>query len=155
MKNLCPWPIADLLPHAGPAILIDSVLNWTDEAVEVSLKIAPGVRFFVAGRGVPVHVGLEYMAQACGAYAGLLAKEGNGAVKIGFLLGTRDFESSIAWFPPDASLVIEAKKVFQQDNMGSFVCRILCNGIESATAQLTVYQPDDPASILTPKDNER
>ena len=145
----CHYDIIDLLPHRPPAVLLDRVISWDDAGIETEVQIRPGIPYFVEGQGVPAHVGLEYMAQCCGAYSGLLSKENNLPIQLGFLLGTRNFHSTTAWFSPGVTLVIRAREVFSHDRMGYFSCRILWDGNEIASAELNVYQPDDPSVILS------
>ena len=64
------------------------------ESIVARVTIRPDGLFFQPGRGVPSHVALEWMAQACAAFGGSEALDEGGAVKIGFLLGTRDFRAS-------------------------------------------------------------
>jgi len=139
----CRHPIADLLPHAPPMVLLDSVLGWDKDRLVAAVAIRPGIPFFQPGRGVPAHVGIEYMAQACGAYAGLEALESGERVRIGFLLGTRRYVANVDWFEEDRQLAVSVVEVFRDGSMGVFDCTILSEGHELATAQLNVYQPDE------------
>lgn len=70
----CPYPIAALLPHAAPMVLLDRVTAWDDDGLTASVTITPATQFATPDRGVAAHIGVEWMAQACGAFAGLQAK---------------------------------------------------------------------------------
>lgn len=142
------YKVEDLLPHAHPAILIDSVVNWLPQEVTASVTITPNSPFFVNGKGVPAHVGIEYMAQTCGVYSGILSKKNGVPIRMGFLLGTRNFQATVPWFSLGSTLIIQAKELFNHEMMGSFSCKIQLNGDNVATAELSVYQPDDPFPIL-------
>lgn len=133
--------IADLLPHASPMILLDEVLSWEEGKITTTVTISKNSKFFIAGSGVPAHVGLEYMAQTCGAYAGLSGLKNGLPVRMGFLLGTRNFSANIEWFREGDRLLISAQEVLRQEQMGVFDCNITLNGEEVAYAKLTVYQP--------------
>lgn len=137
--------IVDLLPHGPPMVLLDAVIDEATGSLTTGLTIRPDSRFVVAGAGVPVHVGIEYMAQTCGAFAGLEAHHSGLPVRLGFLLGTRRYQSSVSWLPVGWRLTVTADLVFREGQMGVFDCRIRHAGAEIATAQITVYQPDDPA----------
>jgi predicted hotdog family 3-hydroxylacyl-ACP dehydratase len=139
----CPYPIAELLPHEPPMVLLDTVTGWMPGGLEAAVDIHPASPFHEPGRGVPAHVGIEYMAQACGAYAGLEAKEAGQPVRIGFLLGTRRYHCSVSWFKTGERLTVSISEVLRQGPMGVFDCRIGVAGNEVATARLNVYQPDD------------
>jgi predicted hotdog family 3-hydroxylacyl-ACP dehydratase len=134
-----------LVPHAGPMVLLDRVISADEERLCAEVSIRPDSMFCTA-EGVGAWVGLEYMAQAVGAYAGYVAHLRGEAVKIGFLLGTRRFDCDRPYFSVGTRLQIHIKRVFQSENgMGSFECRIDDGAGEIARATLTVYQPADGA----------
>jgi predicted hotdog family 3-hydroxylacyl-ACP dehydratase len=141
----CRYAIAELLPHKPPMILLDALLEYDDERAMAVVTIRES-SLFLQPDGVPVHVGLEYMAQACGAYAGALARDQDDDVKIGFMLGTRRYETHVPCFRIDDRLNVSVKVVYRDGQMGAFDCRIDVNGWLAAEAQLTVYQPD-PAQL--------
>jgi predicted hotdog family 3-hydroxylacyl-ACP dehydratase len=144
------WPIEDLLPHARPMILIDEVVGRVDGRFVTALTVRAGAPFVEAGRGAPAHVAIEWMAQTCGANAGVEALESGGPVRLGLLLGTRDFRCSIPWFAVGERLKVSVAPVFRDAEIGSFDCVVTRAGAreELAHAQLTVYQPEDAAALL-------
>jgi predicted hotdog family 3-hydroxylacyl-ACP dehydratase len=146
MMTLCPYAIADLLPHAAPMVLLERVTAWDDMGLTASLSIGPETRFVEAGFGVPAHIGIEWIAQACGAFAGLQAKSAGGAVRLGFLLSTRDFSADVSWFALGETMAVFVRQVFHEDGMAVFDCRIDAGGIAVARARLTVFQPADDDS---------
>jgi predicted hotdog family 3-hydroxylacyl-ACP dehydratase len=141
----CRYAIAKLLPHKPPMILLDALLNYDDEGTTACVTITEA-SLFLEPDGVPVHVGLEYMAQACGAYAGAVARDKGEPVKIGFMLGTRRYQAHVPYFRLGERLLVSVKVVYRDDQMGAFDCRIAVAGKLAAEAQLTVYQPD-PAQL--------
>ncbi len=142
------YPIELLLPHARPMILIDRVVRRAADRVVTEVDIRPGIPFFTPDCGVAAHVALEYMAQSCGAYVGAAALDSGAPVRVGFLLGTRNFASKITWFPPATVLSVTAVLTFQEDEMAVFDCAVTQRDQDVATAQLTVYQPADMAAML-------
>ena len=143
----CPWPIEALLPHAPPMILLDEVMGVDSESVAAVVTIRPD-HPFIAVEGVPVQVGIELMAQVCGAYAGANALAAGEAVKLGFLLGTRRFQAYDDWLRRGDRLEVRAKLSFRDEEMGVFDCRIERRGDLVAEAQLSVFQPKDPDAIV-------
>lgn len=137
----CPYTVGELLSHAPPMILIDEAIGIEDKGFVAAVNIGPQSRFFVPGQGVPAHVGLEYMAQTCGLYAGFASRRRNEPVRIGFLLGTRNFHAAVDWFASGARLIVRACETFCETPMGVFDCSIACDGLKIATATLNVYQP--------------
>jgi len=137
------FAIEELLPHAQPMILLDALVAAREDGVDVTRTIGPGDPFYVPGRGVPSYVGLEYMAQACGVFAGLQSKLRQEPVLVGFLLGTRNFHVTRPWFPEPERLVISVREVLRQFPMGVFDCAIRMGSDEVASATLNLYSQQD------------
>ena len=137
-----------LLPHSGPMVLLDRVIAAGEESLCAEVRIRPDSLFCHAG-GVGAWVGLEYMAQAIGAYAGYSAKLRAEPIRIGFLLGTRHYECSKPLFAIGSVLKVYAKRIFQSDNgLASFECHIDDENLRLASATVTVFQPVDPDAIF-------
>lgn len=135
------WELEDVLPHRGPSLLLHEIASWDDGTVVARVHVADGVAYWT-DEGVPSFVGLEYMAQACGAWAGCQAKRRGEPARIGFLLGSRDYEATVPYFKRGEVLTITARLEFQDGKVGSFNCAIESSGRAYATARITVYQPD-------------
>ncbi len=137
----CPWPVEDLLPHAPPMLLLDEALSCDAEGASAAASMRPD-HPFARPEGVPAHVGIEFMAQTCGIWAGGAAKRGGASVRLGFLLGTRRYKAVRPFFHFGERLEITARLVFLDQGMGVFDCRIADGaGDVLAEAQLSVYQP--------------
>jgi predicted hotdog family 3-hydroxylacyl-ACP dehydratase len=130
-------------------VLLDAVLAWTETSVTAGLTVHAGTAFFESGRGVAAHIGLEWMAQTCGLFAGLEAKATGQPVRLGFLLGTRRYQAVLPWFTEGSRPVISAGLVFREDGMAVFDCRIDVDGMCAAEARLTLYQPEGGAADLS------
>jgi predicted hotdog family 3-hydroxylacyl-ACP dehydratase len=141
------WGIAELLPHAGPAVLLHDVVAYTDNGLLAGVTIHSGSAFHQA-KGVPAHVGIEYMAQACGAFSGLRALCAGTAPRMGFLLGTRRYQATRAWFADGAQLVVAVDLVYRDDDMGMFDCCIRSGDEVVAKAQLIVAETNDVSGLL-------
>ncbi len=144
----CLWPVEELLPHGKPMILLDEVLGLGDEAASAATTIRSDHPFLTAD-GVPVHVGIELMAQVCGIYAGANARKAGEPVRLGFLLGTRRFQAYDDWLRLGDRLDVQGVLTFRDDEMGVFDCRIIRGGELVAEAQLSVFQPKDPDAVRT------
>ncbi|MBI3446458.1 MAG: hypothetical protein HY055_14145 [Magnetospirillum sp.] len=142
--SACVWPIEDLLPHARPMLLLDEALTCDAEGASAAVTIRPD-HLFACDQGVPAHVGIEFMAQACGIWAGGAAKrEGRQAARLGFLLGTRRYKAVRPFFAFGERLEIAVHLAFLDQGMGVFDCKICgAEGDVLAEAQLSVYQPDE------------
>jgi predicted hotdog family 3-hydroxylacyl-ACP dehydratase len=142
----CAYRISDLLPHQAPMILLDEVLEYDEAALRAAVTITPWSPF-IEPEGVPAYVGLEYMAQACGAYAGTIARDAGRPVRVGFLLGTRRYLSHVARFRVEDRLTVSVAMIYSDEEMGTFDCRIEANGQCVAEARLNVFQPK-PEHVL-------
>jgi predicted hotdog family 3-hydroxylacyl-ACP dehydratase len=141
----CRHPITALLPHTPPMLLLDELLRY-DESAAIAVTTIRPTSLFREADGVPAHIGLEYMAQTCGAHAGALTLERGEEVKIGLLLGTRQYRAHVPNFRLGERLVIAVTAVYRDAEIGAFDCRIEIAGACAAEAQLTVYQPERPLS---------
>jgi predicted hotdog family 3-hydroxylacyl-ACP dehydratase len=142
-------PIAELVPHAAPMLLLDRVVEaGTDRLVsEVTIRADA---LFCDGERVGAWVGIEYMAQTIAAMAGWRARLNGWPVRIGFLLGTRKYISHVSAFSVGDCLRIEAVREVEADTgIGAVHCRIVSRENHLlAEAMLTVFQPDNLQEFL-------
>jgi predicted hotdog family 3-hydroxylacyl-ACP dehydratase len=141
------WTVAELLPHTGPALLLDEVIDWTDLGITTTVTIGPDTPFR-GDHGVPAHVGLEYMAQTCGAFSGAMARRAGGKPKPGYLLGTRRFLATRAWFREGERLLVSSELVYRDQQVGVFDCLIRSGNEVVAKAQLIVSEPENVAEMI-------
>jgi predicted hotdog family 3-hydroxylacyl-ACP dehydratase len=138
-------PIAELLPHRRPMILLDRLLVHGPGFVEAEVRVRPDSLFVRAG-SVPAWVGVEYMAQACACFAGLEARARGEAARVGFLLGTRDYRTTVSGFEVGASLRVRACPIHRESGGLSVVeCQIWATEqtLPIVQATLTVYEVAD------------
>jgi len=133
-------PLSELVPHRPPMLLLDHVLAADDASLVASVTIHAETEFLEA-EGVPAHIGIEYMAQACAAFAGARARAEQREPRIGFLLGSRRFLMHRPWYRLGETLRVTVRLVYQDDAMGSFVGSVEVAGEVAAEADLTVYEP--------------
>ncbi len=91
------YAIEQLLPHARPLLLLDRLSDSGEGYIECEVVVRSDGLFDTNGE-VPGLVGIEYMAQAVSAYSGLSALRRGRPIRLGFLLGTRRFETNVAAF---------------------------------------------------------
>ena len=133
--------IRSLLPHAGSMVLLDRVISVDEDSLLAEVCIRSD-SLFCNGSGVGAWVGIEYMAQAIGAWAGYTAQLRGEPVKLGFLLGTRRYECRRPIFLLGSVLRVHVQRLFQSENgLGSFECTIDNQEGRVATATITVFQP--------------
>lgn len=147
-RALAEHGIAAVVPHRGRMLLLEELLAHDEDSVAVAASVS-AEHPFAAEDGVPAWVGIEYMAQAISAWAGCRALLRGEAVRIGFLLGARRYHADPQPFAIGTRLRIEARReIFGDNGMGLFSCRILAAGVERARAQVSVFEPPDPAAFL-------
>jgi predicted hotdog family 3-hydroxylacyl-ACP dehydratase len=144
--------VASLIPHRATMVLIDRVVAASDETLCTEVLITPDNIFFdPATNSVGAWLGIEMMAQTIAAFAGYQALRRGEEIKLGFLLGSRRYESHCAEFPVGCLLQVQVQCVLQHENgLGAFECRIVdSTQRELAHANVTVFRPDDVKEFLT------
>lgn len=139
-------PIQELLPHAGPMLLLDRCTDFGENYVAARCVIGNNCRLFRMPDGrFGAWLLIELMAQTVGVFAGLKNRHLDKPPKIGFLLGTRRFETSVGFLNEGDVVDIRADFIFVgQDGLPSqFQCQALMNSQVVATANLTVYEPEN------------
>lgn len=142
-----PWSVPELVPHSGRMLLIDDMIGVGEGWIEAGVRIGENSMFYEPGLGVPAWVGLEYMAQTVAMYSGVHAKQAGEDVRIGFLLGTRRYETTADRYPLGSYLRIHVQEEWQDGQMAVFDCRIETDR-RLATARINVYQPSDPSVVI-------
>jgi predicted hotdog family 3-hydroxylacyl-ACP dehydratase len=132
------YAFESVVPHTGAMVLLDQVEEWD----------AP----FADEQGVPAWVGIELMAQTIAAFGGCHARRANQPVTIGFLVGSRRYSASQAYFPVGAQLQVNVKEIVtSEQGLSVFECILRGRGVHSdisASANINVFQPDDPEQFL-------
>lgn len=150
--------IRTLVPHAGPMMLLDSLVSVGDETLCAEVNITADT-LFCDGSAVGSWVGVEYMAQAVAAFAGYEAQSRGEPVKVGFLLGSRKYEVACPGFSIGSRLHVHVQRALQGENgLGAFSCRIVDahddDGAVLANATITVFQPNNVNEFLQQISNE-
>jgi predicted hotdog family 3-hydroxylacyl-ACP dehydratase len=146
--DLSSLPMESLVPHRGAMLLLDRVLFDDGETTRVEATIRRDGLFLRDGQ-LPSWCGIELMAQAIAAWAGLRRREANEAVRLGFLLGTRRYECSVAGFPAGSKVEVEVKlEILSEQGLAVFACRLFHGGAQVATANINVFQPSNVEKYL-------
>lgn len=134
--------IAELVPHRGAMLLVDRVVDLSDNHIVAKVQVTNEASFFRPGFGVPAYVGIEYMAQSIAAYDGAMRMRAGAPPEIGLLLGTRQFVSDRDYFREGEVLSVQATVAFNDGAMASFACQIDIAGTTAVTASLSVYRSE-------------
>jgi predicted hotdog family 3-hydroxylacyl-ACP dehydratase len=147
-------PVAELVPHEPPMLLIDELIEWSPTRSLVRARVRAGGPFVVAGR-MPSTILLEYMAQAIAGAEGVSNKAGdqaNGQRAPGVLLGTRELELDIHELAVGDTLEIRVEQQFSDADSGlaSYACEVHRGGQRLAAAVVNVMliptKPQAPSS---------
>ncbi|MCQ8105406.1 3-hydroxylacyl-ACP dehydratase [Methylomonas sp. SURF-2] len=146
-----PYAVESLLPQSGRMVLIDKVLDTGDNHITVELSVRDDGLFSGPDGSVPAWVGMEYMAQAVAAYSGYHRKRRGQPIDLGFLLGTRHYQCSVASFRRGARLTVRVDKIIEAANdMVVFDCRLEGENIR-ADSKLNLLMPQDSKKFLAGK----
>lgn len=141
-------------PLSKTMCLLDKILGVETEQFLASVKISEASPFYQHG-GVPAWIGIEYMAQAIAARAGVLATIRGEPIKIGFLLGSRNYKAKVHSFEKGEVLAVSVREVLiDPTGLAVYDCQISLDGNELASAKLNVFQPDNPEQFIEEQKND-
>ena len=101
------YAIEEVVPHRQDMCLLERITHWDQDTIEAEL-VVPEAGLFVENHEVPAWVGIEYMAQAIAAWAGCRARAAGKPPQLGFLLGSRRYNSARCSFPSGSRLRVQA-----------------------------------------------
>lgn len=134
--------VSRFLAHQAPMILIDSLIDVTELTIHCQVEIKAGGMFFDKQiNAVPAWVGIEFMAQTVAVWSGYHANLNGEPSPIGFLLGSRRYNSACELYKQGDILDVYGKQLMENEGMTSFECRIERDGKEIATSQLNAFVP--------------
>lgn len=137
------YDIQEVLTHEAPMILIDRLISYDEESAICEVVINNTSPFYDRRLGgVPSHIGIEYMAQSIAAFAGANDLDNGREKKVGFLLGSRKYTSTIPVYKKGCALHICVQRLFQEESgLGVFDCHIILAENTVSTAKVNVFQP--------------
>jgi predicted hotdog family 3-hydroxylacyl-ACP dehydratase len=130
-------------------LLLESVICWDDSGIEVLVDPKDSLLFSDAEGAIPAWVGIEYMAQAISAFAGIDARQRGEPLCLGFLLGTRKYTAHVATFFLAQKLRVKVREVLRDEtNLVLFDCQIYAADILVASAEIKAIQPKNIDTII-------
>ncbi len=144
------YSLPELLPHAAPMLLLDAVLDFSEQHAVAQLLIQPQTLFYRNPQGVPAYIGIEYMAQTIALWSGIRRRQHGQLPGIGFLLGTRKYETHTAFFASGSMLTVRAEQRYLLDGMSVFACEISANDALLASANINAYEPQQADTSTAP-----
>ncbi len=134
--------ILELIPHREPMLLINRIVELSANRSETLVTIDVDTPF-ASEQGVPAWIGLEYMGQTSALIAGFQEREGLCEPQIGFLMGSRKYDTKVSHFLLGQNLrVICEEGALVGSSLANFNCTIrhAGNDEELATASLSVFR---------------
>ena len=83
-------PIAHLMPHSEPMVLLDRVLDWSPGRIECATQVRENARLVEDGLLLAPFT-IEHMAQAVAVCLGYEAYRGGRGVRVGMIVSCRAF----------------------------------------------------------------
>ncbi|WP_331344661.1 hypothetical protein [Cellvibrio sp. UBA7661] len=118
--------IYDLIPHREPMLLINRIIELAGNFSCAEITISEQSSFFVAGKGVPSWIGVEYMGQTAALIAGYQLQQGTVAPHLGLLLGTRKYEVFVPYFCAGDVLQVRcSESAVVGESLANFQCEII------------------------------
>ena len=130
-------PAARYLPHQPPMLLIDDLVEVTEQRAVCRAVIQPDCVFAIDGRVHPAAM-IEYVAQACAIYVGALSARDGGPPRLGLIMACREADFAVDAFAVGDELTIVATKAFGGNQMAAFTGTVSRGGALCATVQLSV-----------------
>lgn len=131
-------PVAELVPHEPPMLLVDELIEWSPEVARVRATIRAGSPF-VTGDGMPATILLEHMAQAIAVANGMADRvAGRVSGEIGLLLGTRELELHCQQLAIGEVLELRVVREFSDGKLARYACTTTRAGELLARATINV-----------------
>lgn len=139
--NIIP-AIEELVLHRPPMLLVQALIAWDKNSAEVIVDTKDSYLFADAEGKIPAWVGIEYMAQTVSALSGMNALMNNEPLCLGFLLGTRRYQSTRENFSPSEILHVKVQELMRdENNLVLFDCHIYRNQELIASAEIKGIEP--------------
>lgn len=140
-------PVADVLPHDPPMVLLTSFdpASFSEDRLSAFVEIDGDSPFYDGALGgVSSVFALEYMAQTMAALVGLKRRRMRLAPRIGFVLGSRSIDVGVDRFVRGERYRVDAEMVFTDGSFASFDVRIVAgDGTVAAKGRLNAFEPED------------
>ena len=131
--------LEDVLVHRPPMLLLDSIVSFTESSLRASVIPSPDSSFYQSSVGIPTWIGMEYMAQAIAALAGIRAVEIGAPLPYGLLIGCRRYVTEVSHFEAEQELIVDVVENFvDAEGVSAFDCEIHANVI-LVKGRLTVF----------------
>jgi predicted hotdog family 3-hydroxylacyl-ACP dehydratase len=131
-------PIEELVPHRGAMLLLDEIVSYQADSIVARASVARDAWYADERGAMPAWIGVELMAQAAAACAGMEARKQNAPPRAGMLVGCRAYRATSPTF--SGTLKVSALRTASDESGFSlFDCGVsAANGAALATGTLQV-----------------
>jgi predicted hotdog family 3-hydroxylacyl-ACP dehydratase len=137
-------PLDELIPHAGPMLLVDRLSAWAEGSATCTLLVRERAPFVDPSGQVESAVTIEYMAQTVAACLGYEALRGGGSVRVGMIIACKRFVAHGETLHVGDALVIDVKRVRGNELLSHFDCSVRRGTELFSEATLTLYHAEKP-----------
>ena len=143
-----PRSIEALVPQRGPALLLETVLDSSDESI-VALGRVPFESPFLRAGMAPCFLGLELMAQAAGAFDALRRgrDEPSARSEIGYLVGIRGARFDGRPLPAGERLRAEVRQIGGASPLAVHEGRVFLGSVACLSAVLSTFRPGPARNV--------
>jgi predicted hotdog family 3-hydroxylacyl-ACP dehydratase len=131
-------PIAELIPHTGAMVLLDTLNAWEKGSASCSATIREHAPFVVDG-AMQSAVTIELMAQAVAACLGYEALTGGEGVRVGMIIACKRFEAYDDTLRVNDVVAIDVRCMQGNEALSHFDCKVTRGGALFSEAVLTLY----------------
>jgi predicted hotdog family 3-hydroxylacyl-ACP dehydratase len=142
------YRVDDLVPHRGGMSLLDTIDDYGTDWLRASV-VTRRSSAFAQDEGIPAWLGIEYMAQAASAFAGIERAQRGMRPTIGLLIGSRYYRAVRTFIPFDTRLdVLATLAMHDAEDFAAYDCTVSAAGSVLAQCTLKAYRPRDLAPLL-------
>jgi predicted hotdog family 3-hydroxylacyl-ACP dehydratase len=131
-------PVAELVPHREPMVLLDQILRWSVGEVECAMTVREGARFVEDGALLALFT-IEHMAQAVAACLGYEAYRGGRGVRVGMIVSCREFRAHQVQATVGDELRVHALRDRGNESVSHFQCAVHHGTEPFSSATLTLF----------------
>ena len=130
-------PVTDYLPHRPPMLLIDDIVEVTDQRAVCRATIHPDCVFAIDG---VVHSSamIEFVAQACAIHLGVRSARDGEPARLGLIASCREVSLDVDHVAVGDELTIVAERVIGRTQVAAFIATVTRGELRCATVELSV-----------------
>ncbi len=137
-------PVADLVPHAAPALAIDELLHCAGGTAAAAITVTADT-MYVRDGAVDSVLALELMAQTVAACLGYEAFCGGEGVRVGMVIACRKLELLRPSFAVGERLLSRVQRIHGSDDVSMFATELTTvDGAPVARASMTLVHASSP-----------